>query len=80
MISQEQRMIDKQAELISRLNSEIGTLKCRVNALQKEVNDAKEHAKIYLQIQELIREYPAMQADWDQFLTTMRMCAPDAFR
>jgi hypothetical protein len=70
MPSQDQRMIQKQAELISRLNEEIRTM-------QRQYAEAKKQAAIYRAMQDAIKKDPIILQNWMDFVTMWKLKRPE---
>lgn len=70
---QDQRMIRKQAELISTLNASVHTLSDRIQQLEAEVAKYRTAGEFYLRMQAEIIANPTLQPEWERFLAFLKL-------
>ncbi len=75
-VSQDRRMIDQQAQIISTLRDDYAKLQSRYNKLELEIERNKQAAEFYLQLQAAILNNPILQSEWQRFCTFLKMADP----
>lgn len=76
MLSSDQRMINRQAEIISAHLDSIKRLNDSILKLQAERDHYKRNATFYLKIADLAKEHETIRDIWDQLVITMTMVDP----
>jgi hypothetical protein len=77
MISSDQRMIERQAQIISDLRREITSLHNQLET-EKAVNAKNSRAAVfYFSLQTQILENPILQSEWDRFCSFLKMTQED---
>jgi uncharacterized protein YigA (DUF484 family) len=77
---EDQRMVDAQARIISKLNSHIKQLQERTATLEKENNQAKANSQMYEAIIDMVIANPTLQVIWDELIMAMRLIDPSKFK
>ena len=73
MQNPDQRMIQVQAELISKLNQQIKDLKNRADIFEQKYEQNRKAAHFYMELQEQIKESEMLQSEWTRFLMFLKM-------
>ena len=73
MITSDQRMIAKQAEIITSLNNQIKQMEERHNIELSRLENIHNHGVMYKQMQEAIIVNPALQEAWNDFVIVMKL-------
>jgi hypothetical protein len=77
---QDQRMVDAQARIISKLNDNIRQLNEKVARLEKENHACEPKARMYDTIIAMVMANPSLQSIWDDLVVAMRLIDPSKFR
>lgn len=72
-LTPDERMIARQAQLISQLNENIRALKSSEEKLHIRMSEMEANHKMYLMIIKAVQEHPPLQSIWDELVTTMRL-------
>lgn len=73
MRSNQEVMIEKQAEIIGKLNTQVAGLKQEIASLNYDVIRTARPAKYYMQLQKALLENPDLQPEWDRFLILLKL-------
>jgi len=71
----DQRMIVKQAELITKLHADYKELRLRMDRLERENDRLRAAAAHWKELQEQVCANPTLQAEWERFLMMLKMAA-----
>jgi len=69
----QERMIEKQARIISNLNESILDLKKQANKLMERLKKCESQAAMYNLIEELVAKHPNLSDNWSDFLMMLKM-------
>lgn len=72
-LTQDERMIARQAALISQLNDTIRALKSNEEKLHIRLSEVEASHEMYTSIIRAVQENPPLQGIWDELVTTMRL-------
>lgn len=82
MIDSQQRMINAQAERISKLNSDVRELQRKLDLAdsrwQAEIDRIRPAHDYYMKIQQLCRENDAIMSAWQSFVATVMLVEEEA--
>lgn len=71
----ERIIYDRQGSLIKDLNEENFNLKRKLNNIETELNELKRHKNYYKLLTEIIQNTPALQSEWNKFVTLIKLAA-----
>ena len=74
-----ERIIQKQAKIISDHKSVTDALEKRILQLESDLRNANRTAKIYDDLQKQILENPILQSEWTRFLAFLKMAGDDEY-
>jgi predicted nucleic acid-binding Zn-ribbon protein len=73
----QERMIEKQAKIISDLNKSIDELKKQANRFMDKLTVCESQAAMYSHIEELVKKHPNIADQWSDFLMMLKLVEPE---
>lgn len=77
MMDQRDRMIERQAKIISDLNEKVRGFDRKYADLEAQYNAMMVYATFYKTLQETIMSSPTLLNEWQSFMFTVKMVDPD---
>lgn len=74
---QRDRMVERQAQIITDKNEEVKALKKKIDLLEDRLAAKEQYADFYLKMQETILASPALMIEWQRFCLVMKLVDPD---
>jgi hypothetical protein len=79
MRDQSDMMIEKQAELISKLRADNAQLQQKLDQQYRDIERLRMPARFYNDLQKQILENPTLQSEWERFLTFLKMSGEEDY-